>query len=114
MTPLKRLAIIFLSLAFLTGLTAQSLFAASINTAQTANLMAGTVTGDGADGQNPCKGAKPLCADHAGCVVMTALTITPGLAPVPVQWDEIEYGECSVAFDGLSVAPELSPPIAPV
>jgi hypothetical protein len=111
MTALKRLALVFLALAFLAGLTAQSLFAASIDPARTANVMAGAIKGDSADGQTPCKGTKPLCTDHAGCVLMTALTITPGLAPVPVEWDEIKYGEFTVAFEGLSVAPELSPPI---
>ena len=109
MTPLKRFVIVVLSLAFLTGVTAQSLFAASIKPAQ-----AGAMARDGGDAQNPCKGATPLCTDHAGCVLMTALTMTPGLAPVLVEWDGIEYGEFTVAFDGRSVAPELSPPIPTV
>lgn len=111
MMPLKRLAIVFLSLALLAGLTAQSLFAASIDTVKTAGVGPGAMSGDSAGSRTPCKGAKPLCADHAGCVLMTALTMTPGSAPVPVQWGEIEYGELAVAFGGVSVAPELSPPI---
>jgi hypothetical protein len=105
---LKRLLTVCLALAFLAGVTMQlmpsSLAAAPITISAD---MAG-----GCDGpQAPCTGHLPNCVDHLGCVTVAALPILPASIAVPVEWTSLDYDFAPESLAGISVEPELSPPI---
>jgi len=107
---LKRLAVAVLTLAFLMGLTAQSVTRASkAMVAQGGTLATGNMPDQSAP-EKPCKDFAP-CADHVGCVVLAALPAIPGSPPVPVDWASVEYRELALSPTGHSIKPELSPPI---
>jgi hypothetical protein len=115
MTIRNRVAIVLLSLTILVGLTTQLVVAASVEmVGQTTSITAGETMGHGDGAHNPCKGFKPRCVDHAGCVLISGVSMIPVSAPAPVTWDEIEYGELAMSLAGLSIEPELSPPILAV
>lgn len=113
MVVLKRIAVAVLTLAFLIGLTAQSVTRASMAiVAQGGTLATGNMPDHSPDPEKPCKDFAP-CADHPGCVVFAALPAMPGSPPVPVNWAFVEYRELAVALAGHPIEPELSPPILP-
>jgi hypothetical protein len=107
---LKRLAAAVLTLALVTGLTAQTVARASMaRVAQGGTLATGSMRDHSAP-EEPCKDFGP-CADHVGCLVLAALLAIPGSPPVPVDWASVEYRELALSPTGHSIKPELSPPI---
>lgn len=107
MTALKRLAVTILTLAFLMGLTAQSVtYASMVMLAQGHTIAAAKLP---TASEKPCSSVP--CAEHPGCAVLAALPATPGAAPVPVHWVLVEYRELAFPLAGHAVEPELSPPI---
>ena len=105
---LKRLLTVCLALAFLAGVTMQlmpsSMAAAPITVSAD---MAGGCAGP----QPPCTGHMPNCVDHLGCVTVSALPTSPASIAVPVEWTSLDYDLASESLAGISVKPELSPPI---
>ena len=73
------------------------------------------VSADLADGcagsQSPCTGHMRKCADHVCCITVSALR--PSLASVgmPFEWTSLYYPLAPESLSGISVKPELSPPI---
>jgi hypothetical protein len=105
---LKRLRAVCLALAFLVGLTAQ-LLPPSMPEAQM--TLRADMTG-GCDGpQPPCTGHMPNCVDHVGCVTVSALPASPISVAVAFEWASLDYDRAPESLSGISVKPELSPPI---
>jgi hypothetical protein len=53
----------------------------------------------------------PNCIDHYGCLTVQALPTSPALLAVPFQWVSVAYAIGATPLLGLSIKPELSPPI---
>ncbi|HEY0524440.1 MAG TPA: hypothetical protein VGD08_13690 [Stellaceae bacterium] len=60
----------------------------------------------------PCKGMIPVCQDSLGCAVVFDLPIPPRAAPVAVDWMQVVWTVVQSTLAGLTVEPEVSPPIA--
>ena len=105
---LKCLLTFGLALAFLAGMTAQLLPASTAGAQMTAHAdMAGGCAGH----QAPCNGHMPNCLDHVGCITVSVLPTWPTPIVVPVEWTSLDYGVAPESLTGMSVKPELSPPI---
>jgi hypothetical protein len=108
---LRRFGILLLAFVFVVGSTMQIVPRAW---AMDGCAMAGaSMDAPSADGQSgaPCKGLTPACVDAMGCVATVALPAPPlststGLASVATT-----YSFFGISLSGLSVEPELSPPI---
>ena len=61
--------------------------------------------------QPPCTGHMPNCLDPGGCITVSALPASPTSIAVPVEWTSLDYDLVPQALTGISVKPELSPPI---
>jgi hypothetical protein len=53
----------------------------------------------------------PNCIDHYGCLAVQALPTSPTLLAVPFQWISVAYSVRAAPLLGLSIKPELTPPI---
>jgi hypothetical protein len=109
MAPVLKCLLTFgLALAFLAGVTAQLLPARTAEAQMTAHAdMAGGCAGH----QPPCTGHMPNCLDHGGCITVSALPASPTTIAVPVEWTSLDFALAPQALAGISVKPELSPPI---
>lgn len=104
----RRLLTIGLALAFLAGVTAQ-LMPTSMALSQT-TMTAGMI--GGCDGPKPpCTGHMPNCLDHGGCITVSAMPVVPTAVAGPVEWTSLDYELAPQALAGISIKPELSPPI---
>jgi len=105
---LKRLLTLCLALAFLVGVMVQ-LMPSSMAVAPI------TVSADMAGGcagpQPPCTGHLPNCVDHLGCVTVSALPTSPTAIAAAFEWTSLGYVLMPESLAGISVKPELSPPI---
>jgi len=108
-TVLKRLLTVCLALAFLVGVTAQLMPSSMAEPQMTASAQMG---GGGCDGPKPpCTGHMPNCLDHGGCISVSVLPTSPATIAVPVEWTSLDYDLPPQPLAGISVKPELSPPI---
>jgi len=103
----KRLLTLGLALAFLVGVTGQPM-PSSMASPQIA--LSADMAGGCAGPQPPCTGHMPNCVDHS-CITVSALPASPALIGVPVEWTSLDYILARQALAGISVKPELSPPI---
>ncbi len=97
-----------MALAFLVGVTAQ-LMPSSM--AETQLTLSADMAGGCAAPQAPCTGHMPNCVDHVGCVTVSALPTSPTSIAAPVEWTLLDYDLAPESPAGISVKPELSPPI---
>ena len=105
---LKRLRAVCLALAFLVGLTAQLLPPSMPEAQMTVRAdMAGGCSGP----QPPCTGHMPNCVDHVCCVTVSALPASLASVAAPIEWTLLYYPFAPESFSGISVKPELTPPI---
>lgn len=107
MALLRRLLLLGLALAFALGGMAQ-LMPPSMAASQT------TLNADmsGCDGPKlPCTGHMPNCLDHGGCITVSAVPTSPTAIAAPVEWISLDYDFSPQTLAGISVEPELSPPI---
>lgn len=114
---LKRLAMVAFALLFAVGVTAQMMpHAASAMTMKgDGGAPCDMARGDGAQSRGmpaaqPCKGMIPVCVDSLGCVVFVDLP-SPLATAWPVDWIAIDWSAGGSWLTGLTVEPELSPPI---
>ena len=107
-TILKRLLILCLALALVVGVTAQ-LMPSSMAQAQI--TVSAEMAGGCAGPKAPCTGRSPNCIDHVGCVTVSALPTAPASIAAPVEWTSLDYDLAPESLAGISVKPELSPPI---
>ena len=104
---LKRLLTLGLALALVVGVMGQLMPLSMAAAPITASADMG---GGCADPQPPCTGHLPNCLDH-GCITVSALPTSPTSIAVPVEWTSLDYDLAPQALAGISVKPELFPPI---
>jgi hypothetical protein len=109
-TVLKRLLTFCLALGFLVGLTAQ-LVPTSMPQLNPDMGVRADMAGGCAGPQPPCTGHMPNCVDHVGCVTVSALPASPISVAVTIEWALLDYERTPESLSGISVKPELSPPI---
>ena len=108
MAILHPLRMVCLALAFLVGVTAQFV---PCGTAVSGTGIQADMSG-GCSGSNPpCGSHMPDCAGHAGCIALPALPVSPTSVAVVFGWRSLDYDRAPEALSGISVKPELSPPI---
>ena len=107
-TMLQRLLRVCLALAFVVSVTAQ-LMPSSM--AQTQTTLSVGMTDCCGSPQPPCTGHMPNCLDHGGCISVSVVPPSPATVAVPVEWTLLDYDLAPQALSGISVKPELSPPI---
>ena len=105
---LKRFLTLGLALVFIVGVTGQLMPSGMAAPQMTASADMG---GGCADPQPPCTGHVPNCVDHLGCVTVSALPTSPTSIAIPVEWTSLAYGIAPQLLAGISVKPEISPPI---
>src|SRR5713101_4307343 len=101
----KPLLALYLALAFLVGVTLQ-LVPVSMDMGIRADM-----AGGGAAPQTPCTGQMPNCFDHLGCLTIPAIPASSASMPLAFQWISLRYDLAAAWLPGISVKPELSPPI---
>jgi hypothetical protein len=104
----KRLLTVCLTLAFVVGATVQVL-PSSIAFGEM-GVSAG-MAGGCAGPQPPCTGHMPNCVDHVGCVTVSALPTSAASVAVAFEWTTLGYDLALESLAGISVKPEISPPI---
>jgi len=107
-TILKRLLMLGLVLGLVVGTIAQLV---PVSIAQPDVAVAADLA-DGCSGpQPPCTGHMPNCVDHVCCVTVSALPASLASVPVAFEWTSLYYPLAPESLAGISVKPELSPPI---
>jgi len=104
----KRLLTLGLALAFLVGVTGQPM-PSSMASPQIA--VSADMAGGCAGPQPPCTGHMPNCIDYLGCGTVSALPASPVAIAVVFEWTSLNYDFAPTPLFGISVKPELSPPI---
>ena len=107
-TVLQRLLTVCLALAFLVGVTGQLM---PFGMAAPALAASANVGGGCAGRQAPCTGHMPNCLDHGGCITVFAFPASPTSTAVAAEWTSLDYDFAPQLLAGISVKPELSPPI---
>jgi hypothetical protein len=107
-TVATRLLTICLALVFLVGVTAQLV---PTSMAQPEMGVRADVPSGCDHPQPPCTGNMPNCIDHLGCVTVSALPASPVAIAVALEWISLNYDFAPTSLSGMSVKPELSPPI---
>jgi hypothetical protein len=105
---LKRLLTLCFALACVLGVTVQ-LTPSSMAAAQVA--ASPDMAGGCPDPQPPCTGHMPNCVDHVCCVTVSALPASLGSVAVAFEWTSLSYRLAPESLSGISLKPELSPPI---
>jgi len=105
---LTRILTLCLALAFLVGVTAQLM---PFSIAESQVIVSAEMAGGYAGPQAPCTGHMPNCVDHVGCVTVSALPASPASIAVAFEWTSLDYDFVPQSLAGISVKPELSPPI---
>jgi len=107
-TVIRRMLRLGLALAYLVGVSAQ--FVPSSRAM--AQLGVAIALPDGcAAPEAPRPGPMPLCIDHLGCLAIPALPSAPAALAIPFRWTSVAYQFRATLLSGISVEPELSPPI---
>ena len=104
----KHLPTVCLVLAFVVGVMAQLMPPSAAAPQMTMSV---GVTGASDGPRPPCTGHTRGCIDHIGCVTVSALPTSPASIAVPIEWTLLDYHLAAQALAGISVEPELSPPI---
>jgi hypothetical protein len=105
---LIRLSTLWLAMAFLIATPA---LLVPVGVAQP-YIAASADLADGCAGyQPPCTGHMPNCVDHICCVTVSALPASLASVGVAFEWTLLYYPLAPESLSGISVKPELSPPI---
>lgn len=107
-TALKRFLTVCLALTFVTGVTLELM---PISLAAPQMTVSTDMDGGSTGPHPPCTGHMPNCFDHGGCISASVVPVSPTTIAVPVEWTSLHYDIAPRALSGISVEPELSPPI---
>ena len=107
-TILKRLLMLGLVLGLVVGTIAQLV---PVSIAQPDVAVAADLADGCAGSQPPCTGHMPNCMDHVCCVTVSALPASLASVLVAFEWTSLYYPLAPESLSGISVKPELSPPI---
>jgi hypothetical protein len=104
---LRRFLTLWLASALLVGATVQILpWNAAMADTGHSEQMAGCT-----EPQAPPVKHMPNCIDHYGCLTVQTLPTSPAMLAVPFQWISVAYVFSETPLLGLSIKPELTPPI---
>ena len=108
-TVLHRVLTLCLALSLLVGVSGPPVACEATPTA----LGIGAKMTDGCSAaQSSCTDQRPLsCIDHVGCIVLPGMAASPALLPIAFAWTSPSYDRATSILSGISIAPELSPPI---
>lgn len=104
----RRLLALSIALVFLIGATAQLVPCGTAESDMGAR--AGMSAASGLP-EAPAPAHTPSCLQHLGCAATSALPNAPASPPTALRWTSVIYDSASNLLAGLSVEPELSPPI---
>jgi len=105
---LNRLLTVCLALAFLVGVTAQHM---PCGMAQAGTAVRADMADRCAGPQPSCTDHMPACIDQLGCLTLPALPVSPASMAIGFEWTAPTYHVAAAALSGISIEPELSPPI---
>ena len=105
---LKRFLTLCLALAFLVGATAHLMPCSMARSDMPAGV--GKMA-ECADQHDDCGNHVPNFLDHVGCVAVTALPAAPVSIAVAFARAPLVYDLATASISGISIRPELSPPI---
>ena|SRR5579862_9929602 len=105
---LRRLLTFGVALAFLVGTTAQRV---PCGMAYAETSMGADMAADAAQTKAPGSDRRPTCVDRLGCVGAPALPASPPSVGVTLQWISPDYDLATAPLSGISLKPDLSPPI---
>ncbi len=112
---LRRLGLILLAIAFLGGgLPRVAMFsvAAASTTVTTRHLHHGHATSPIAAACDPSGKTMPACQHGTDCLACTALDLPASARPVTtLRWIRLTYPPQTARLSGMTLRPELSPPI---
>jgi hypothetical protein len=112
---LKRFFIVCLAILVFAGMSAQLVAHATAMSSAPPGVPCDMMDMDHASAvpanDMPYKGMIPLCADSIGCAVVVDLPPRPQVAPVEVRWTSILWAAAGLSLTGLTVEPEVTPPI---
>jgi hypothetical protein len=69
------------------------------------------IAGGLADANAPCPVQAPTCVKHVGCLTISAVPTYPASPPTLFRWTAVAFEFAAPSLRGISVEPELSPPI---
>lgn len=105
---LKRLLALCFALAFAIGATAQPPPAGSALADGVAQCDMAMGSGDP---NAPYPQRKPTCIEQVGCLTVPAIATWPAASPRHFRWTSVVFEAGAPLLHGVSVKPELSPPI---
>lgn len=108
---LRQIATYVLALAIVLGTTLQAMASASAAIPQPSMTMSDVDMAKSDYPNPPCKGMTPICIDSLGCVINIGVPAASPLASIPFEWGVVSYFFSLAALAGVSIEPELSPPI---
>jgi hypothetical protein len=108
---LRPILTLCLALAFLISVTAQLM---PVGMAQSDMGVRSDMSGGCSAPQSPCTGDVPNCVDHIGCLTAAAVPVSSTAMAVVFEWGLLDYDFAALPLSGISIKPELSPPILAV
>ena len=105
---IKHLLIVSLALSLLVGGTSQ--FVSCAVSQAEIGLYVGKAD-ECAEAKVSCTDQMPTCIGNAGCLMLTALPAPPASIALVFAWTSLEFESATGALAGISMRPELSPPI---
>jgi hypothetical protein len=108
---LHRHGVLVLAFAFVVGLTAQ--IAAGVWTMNGCPTAMGSMSAPSGDPPSdvPCNGLTLACIDGVNCAMPTALPVPPMAASISFEWTAASFTLIDTSMSGLSLEPDLTPPI---
>ena len=85
--------------------------AATMTAEHCADMEKAAITSDEAPAEKPCKPMTGDCVGEMGCALSVAQPTRATAGFVPVRYETVVYDPSNEAHGGLSVTPELFPPI---
>jgi hypothetical protein len=107
----KRIATCLLALTIALAATLQIVPSAPVSIDKPAMSMAGMDMSDCNHPTPPCQGMTPACIDSMGCLMTVAVPPAPVAPPTPFKWGAVIYSLSVTTLIGVTIEPELFPPI---
>jgi hypothetical protein len=74
-------------------------------------VMSGHTADECSATQPPCADHRSTCIDYLGCAAVPGVAASPALFAVVLEWTSPRYEPPRSTLSGISIEPELSPPI---
>lgn len=108
---LHRLGVLLLAFAFVVGLTAQVAAGAWMMNGCPMSMASSDMPAGDTQSDAPCNGLTLACIDALGCAMPTVAPAPPMEASITLKWVAATFAFPDISMSGLSVEPDLTPPI---